>query len=292
MHQSILAFRKHRYLWLALLVTALCVTAYWIDNPQEPANGGTVLGYTLGTLGALLILWLAWYGVRKRRYASTAGTVQGWLSAHVYLGAALPVIVLLHSGFQFGYNVHTLAFVLMSLVIASGLFGVYVYLKYPQRLSENRGGANRSALIDELEDVDERSKRIASKLPPEFQELVSSGIGRLQLGESMWQRLRGRDLSQVLLKRGNDYAVVANPGQEAALDWLADQQARCREPETAAVIGELSALLRNKRRLLKPLAEDLRLQALLEVWLYVHIPLTTALLAALLVHILSVFVYW
>jgi len=218
--------------------------------------------------------------------------VQGWLSAHVYLGAALPVIVLLHSGFQFGYNVHTLAFVLMSLVIARGLFGVYVYLKYPQSLSENRGGANRSALIDELEDVDERSKRIASKLPPEFQELVSSGISRLQLGESMWQRLRGRDLSQVLLKRGNDYAVVANPGQEAALDWLADQQAKCREPETAAVIGELSALLRNKRRLLKPLTEDMRLQALLEVWLYAHVPLTAALLAALLVHILSVFVYW
>jgi len=292
MHQSMLAFRKRRYLWIALLLTALCVAAYWIDDPQEPANGGTVLGYTLGTLGALLILWLAWYGVRKRRYASTAGTVQGWLSAHVYLGTALPVIVLLHSGFQFGYNLHTIAFVLMSLIIASGLFGVYVYLKYPQRLSENRGGANRSALIDELEDVDERSKRIASKLPPEFQELVSSGISRLQLGESTWQRLRGRDLSQVLLKRGNDYAVVANPGQEAALDWLADQQAKCREPETAAVIGELSALLRNKRRLLKPLTEDMRLQALLEVWLYAHVPLTAALLAALLVHILSVFVYW
>ena len=41
----------------------------------------------------LLILWLLWYGVRKRRYASTSGTVQGWLSAHVYLGTALVVIV-------------------------------------------------------------------------------------------------------------------------------------------------------------------------------------------------------
>lgn len=292
MHQSILAFRQRRYLWFALLMTGLCVAAYWLHDPQEPANGGTMLGYTLGTVAALLILWLAWYGVRKRRYASTMGTVQGWLSAHVYLGTALPVIVLLHSGFQFGYNVHTLAFVLMALVVASGLFGVYVYLKYPQRLSENRGGANRSALVDELEDVDERSKRVAGKLPAEFQDMVSSSISRLQLGETMWQRLRGRDLSQVLLKRGDGHVVVPNPGQEAALDWLADQQARCREPETAAVIGELSALLRNKRRLLKPLTEDMRLQALLEVWLYAHVPLSAALLAALCVHIFSVFIYW
>ncbi|MDH4049827.1 MAG: hypothetical protein OEW68_16060 [Gammaproteobacteria bacterium] len=292
MHESILAFRKRRYLWLALLVSVVSIAAYWIDDPQEPANGGTVLGYALGTAGALLIVWLAWFGVRKRRYASTMGTVQGWLSAHVYLGLALVLVVLLHTGFQFGYNVHTAAFALMMLVVVSGLFGVYVYLKYPQRLSENRGGVNRSELIDQIEDVDTRSRRIARQLPAEFQELVSSGISRLQFGNSMWARLRARDLSQVLLKRGNDYAVVANPGQEAALDWLADQQSRCRDPAVAALIGELSGLLRNKRRLLKPLIEDFRMQAMLEIWLFVHVPLTAGLLVALLSHILAVFVYW
>jgi len=121
MHESILAFRKRRYLWLALGISLLAIVAYLLNDPQEPPNGGTVLGYTLGTIGALLILWLTWFGVRKRRYSSTRGTVQGWLSAHVYLGVALLVIVLLHAGFQFGVNVHTLAFVLMVLVIASGL---------------------------------------------------------------------------------------------------------------------------------------------------------------------------
>jgi hypothetical protein len=291
-HESILAFRKRRYLWIALLRSALCIAAYWIDDPQEPANGGTALGYALGILAALLIVWLSWFGIRKRRYSSTLGTVQGWLSAHVYLGMTLLLVVLLHSGFQFGYNIHTLAFLLMVLVIASGVFGVYVYMKYPERISENRGGANRSELIDQLEDIDQRSRRVARQLPAEFQELVSSGIGRLQLGGSTWARFRGRDQSQVLLKRGNDYAVVANPGQEAALDWLADQQSKCRDPALASVIGELSALLRNKRRLLKPLTEDMRLQALLEVWLLAHVPLTAGLLVAVLAHILTVFIYW
>lgn len=80
-------------------------------------------GYTLGTLGALIILVLLWLGVRKRQYLDAQGSLIGWLSAHVYLGLGLAVIVTLHSGFQLGWNVHSLAYVLMLAVIASGLYG-------------------------------------------------------------------------------------------------------------------------------------------------------------------------
>ena len=292
MQESILAFNKRRYLWVSLLISALAIIAYWINDPQEPANGGTSLGYTLGTVGALMILWFTGFGIRKRRYASTLGTVQGWLSAHVYLGIALVIIVLLHTGFQYGFNVHTLALALMMLVVASGLYGVFVYSKYPQRISENRDGANRSELVGQLGDIDRRSRRVAENLPQEFQELVSSGISRTLIGSSVWARLRGDDQSQVVLKRSDDLEIVANPGQEAALDWLAEQQSRSGDPETAATIGELSALIRNKRRLLKKLNEDMRLQATIEVWLYAHVPLTAGLLVALIVHITTVFMYW
>lgn len=292
MHESILAYRKRRYLWAAVIVAGLAVAAFWYHDPQEPPNGGTVLGYTLGTIAALLIVLLTWFGVRKRRYASTAGTVQGWLSAHVYLGLALPVIVLLHAGFQFGWNVHTLAFVLMVLVIASGLYGVFIYMRYPERMSENRGGASRPELFDQLEDLDNRSRRAAETLPEDFRELVASGISRTQLGNTLWTRLRGKDNSRVLLIADGQTRVVDNPGQEAALDWLADQQSRASDADSAATIGELSALLRNKRALLRQLREDLRLQAKMEIWLYLHVPLTAGLLMALAAHILTVFIYW
>jgi hypothetical protein len=36
----------------------------------------------------------------------------------------------------------------------------------------------------------------------------------------------------------------------------------------------------------------MRITAMLEVWLFIHIPATFALLAALTAHIVSVFVYW
>lgn len=289
MQTSILAFRSRRYLWAALALCAICIALYWIDDPQEPPNGGTLLGYALGTLGALMIGWLTWFGIRKRDYRSTSGTVQGWLSAHVYFGLALLVVVSLHSGFQFGWNIHTLAFALMVLVIASGLYGVFIYMRHPERLSENRGGASRSELLDQLDDIDRRSRRVAAKLPPIFQEFVTSGIQRTELGSTLWQRLQNEDRSRIQLPGAS--ATVDNKGQEAAMDWLAEQQSRA-DADSATVIAELSALLRNKRKLLRQVGEDLRLQAGLEIWLYAHVPLTAALLIALLVHIVTVFLYW
>ena len=292
MHESILAFRGKRYLWVSIGVAVIAILAYWFDDPQEPANGGTALGYALGTIGFGLILWLTWFGIRKRQYASTLGTVQGWLSAHVYLGMTLLIVVLLHSGFQFGYNVHTLAFALMVLVIVSGLYGVFVYIKYPRRLSENRGGANQSELYEQLDDIDNRSRRIAAGLGDDYDELVSSGISRTQLGSTLWSRLRARDESQIVLRDSGSSTVTPNAGQEAALDWLAERQSREQDSAIAATIGELSALLRNKRRLLRQLGEELRIQANLDIWLYAHVPLTAGLLMALFVHILTVFLYW
>jgi len=292
MQESILRYRRYRYFWMALALSVAAIAAYAINDPQEPPSGGTVLGYLLGSMGALMIIWLMWLGIRKRQYASTRGTVQGWLSAHVYFGLSLIIVVTLHTGFQFGANVHTLAYALMVLVVVSGIFGVSVYLKFPGRLSENRKDAGRPELLGQISDIDSRAKRVARGLPDEFSEMVVSGINRTAVGGSSWAQLSGRDASQVALPDKNNFVVIANPGQEAALDWLAEQQSKCSDPDTAARIAELSALLRNKRSLLQRLREDIRLQAILEVWLYVHVPLSVALVAAVLVHIFSVFIYW
>jgi hypothetical protein len=291
-HESILAFRGRRYLWAAIVILAASVTAYLLDDPQEPPNGGTLLGYVLGTLGAMLVVWLAWFGIRKRRYASTIGTVQGWLSAHVYVGLVLPIIVLLHAGFQLGANIHTLAFVLLLLVVCSGLYGVFIYMKYPQRVSANRSGASRPDLFAQLEDIDARSGRIAAALPVSFAALVQSGATRTQLGGTLWTRLRGLDDSTIVLPGKEQSAAITNAGQEAALDWLAEQQSRATDADATTRIAELSALLRNKRKLLRQIREDLRLQATMEVWLYLHVPLTAGLLVALAAHIVTVFLYW
>ena len=76
----------------------------------------------IGTIGALLILWLTCLGLRKRAITPGGWSLKAWTSAHVYLGLSLIVIGTLHTGFQLGWNVHTLAWSLMMIVIIIALF--------------------------------------------------------------------------------------------------------------------------------------------------------------------------
>jgi len=164
MQESILAYRRLRYLWVASALAAIAIIAYAFHAPSEPPNGGTWLGYTLGGIGAALILVLAAFGRRKRAYSSRLGSVQGWLSAHVYLGIALVVIVTLHAGFQFGWNVHTLSYVLTCVVAGSGVVGVWFYLRYPGLMSQNRAAQTRDQMLAELADLDRLCARQAAAL--------------------------------------------------------------------------------------------------------------------------------
>ncbi len=110
---------------------------------REPKSGGTWLGYTLGTIGALLIVYLAWYGVRRRTFGA-GGSATGWLSAHVYFGFALMLVATLHCGFQFGWNVHTACYALLVLIVLSGAWGIYAYAKYPSLIIKQRGNVSRA----------------------------------------------------------------------------------------------------------------------------------------------------
>jgi hypothetical protein len=289
MHQSFVTYAGGRWFWIT---TALCLVSIglyaWHDLP-EPANGGTWLGYTLGTIGAVLIVWLIYLGRRKRDYASSFGSVQGWTSAHVYLGTGLIVIATLHTGFQFGLNVHTLAYVLMMIVILSGFFGVWVYLRYPVLLSENTGGKTRGDLYREIAEIDKQILRQSERLGGELRTTVASAIDRTEVGGGMVSQLRARDRSEVVLPGGG---TVANTDQQPIIDFVVDRLAQTSHREQAALLREISNQLGARGRLLRRVRRDVQIQGLLRVWLFVHVPIAFACLAALIVHVVSVFLYW
>jgi hypothetical protein len=85
---------------------------------------------------------------------------------------------------------------------------------------------------------------------------------------------------------------VANADQQATLAWLGDRLARSTDGGQGARIQDLLTLQGARRATLARLRDDLRLQAWVEVWLFVHVPVTFALLAALIAHVFSVFIYW
>ena len=193
MHTSLLVFRNFRYLKLALLVTLVAVGLFLFHEPLGKPNGGTWLGYSLGVLSLALILWLAWFGIRKRQYGSGRMSLEGWASAHVYMGSALLVIATLHTGFEFSINVHTLAYVLMLFVIGSGFFGLYAYLRYPRLRTENRGDATLGDVWELVAGMSRECLSIGRDLNDEVFALVEEADQNTQLGGSVWRQLAGYD---------------------------------------------------------------------------------------------------
>jgi hypothetical protein len=295
MRESLLSWQRYRYLhWSVLLGVAsiLLFVSQAADGPQ-PANGGTWQGYVLGTVGALLIVWLSVLGLRKRRYSSTMGTVQGWTSAHVYLGTVLLLVATLHCAAQFGWNVHTLAYVLMCLVIATGLYGLYAYMHIPNGLSRNNAGKDRQAWLEELAAVDDGIRKAMERCDANLQTLVLSALSLTRLGGGVVDQLLARDRCRVRpLGADTDGKTVRNRDQGVVIDTLSRLIPDARKQSEAEVLNELLALFGRRQVILQRLRRDIRYRALLKIWLYFHIPLTVSLWVALGIHILSVFIYW
>ncbi len=223
-HQSLLAYAKYRWAKIAFVVIAAAIAAYAFDRSPHGHYGGSALGYTLGTIGVLLIAWLTWFGVRKRRYGSTAGTLLGWLSAHVYLGVSLLVIATLHAAFEVGWNVHTLAYALMVAVILSGFYGVYAYLRHPRGITDVLGDDTQESLLLKIADLDRQMRTLALSLPDAVNRLVLAAAQGTRIGGGFWAQLSGSG-GQCPTDGGGHGAAVGRqdaarqrrPGKPAAL---------------------------------------------------------------------------
>jgi len=273
LHEGFLRHARWRWARISAIISIIAIVVYLIDDPKPRPDGGTIYGYTLGTIGALLILWLTALGVRKRHMTSGRWSLKAWVSAHVWLGLSLLVIATLHTGFHFGWNVHTLAYGLMIVVIASGLFGITAYATLPARLSENRGELTETQMLEALRSIDRQIHEAAQPLSGASAALVLAALDEDVFSRNLWRRLRASDLH--------------GPTAAARATLQANDRSVPRE-----TVRRLQALLGEKQALLAQVARHLRIRALLEVWLYLHVPLTIALIAALIAHIVSVFFYW
>ena len=293
-HQSLLRYRGARYLWWSLGLVIACWALYFTQGRLQPASGGTWQGYVLGTIGALLIVWLALLGIRKRRYRSTTGSVQGWASAHIYLGTGLIVIATLHCAAQFGWNIHTLAYALMCIVIVSGFYGVFTYLTHPASIARNREGGIRAQLFAELFDLDRQARALAKKCDAAVTLAVDSSIERTAIGGTASAQIFGLDRSWFMRSavRGGTATLTGNKDQQPAIDFVAERLPRADKSAEAANLQQLVVILCRRQAVLRRIRRDVRLQGLLKAWLYLHVPLTIALIGALIAHILSTFLYW
>uniref|UniRef100_UPI0010FA5A5E hypothetical protein n=1 Tax=Parerythrobacter lutipelagi TaxID=1964208 RepID=UPI0010FA5A5E len=269
-HESFLAHKSFRWLKIALAVSLIVVLSYFLVDVEPRHNGGSWYGYTLGTIGVLLILWLSLLGIRKRKMTEKYFSLKGWTSAHVYLGIALSVIGTWHTGFQLGWNVHTLAWALMMLVIVSGVYGIVVYSVLPRSLSNNRREMTREQMVEGLEALDRQLETAAQPLDRDLTDKVIVALGQDVFKAGFIARLTGK------------YPRCATRKAVRAFDTAGQSEAE----------EKVRSLLARRQAQLEQIRRHMRYKALLEVWLFIHIPATILLIAALSAHVVSVFYYW
>ena len=276
LHTSFLSHRGFLWAKIALFLSLTTLVGYWLIDVSPRHNGGSWYGYTLGTIGLLIILWLTLLGVRKRAMTTGSWSLKAWTSAHVYLGLSLAVIGTLHSGFQLGWNVHTLAWALMMLVIVSGIWGITVYATLPSALSNNREERTQAQMLEDIRSLDRQLYDAAQPLLPADAATVRSSLDQDPFAGSLLARLTGR------------YPRCATTRAQASIRTHTGQH-----PDFGTdPLEKIDNLLGRKSAALTRLRRHLKLKALLEVWLYFHVPLTFALIAALGAHVVSVFFYW
>ena len=274
-HESFLIYRGLKFFWYAIALVFISIVLYIMHNPLVEPNGGSWLGYTLGVISAVLVLWLTWFGIRKRQYALSATKLKVWLSAHIYLGLALVVTATLHSGFQIGWNIHSIAYVFMLLTVLSGVIGVYIYARYPKLMTKNRAGLSLDEMMGQISELDQDILKAGQQLPEEINTALFNAATKTSIGGNIIEKLYPKNINCPTLEARN---LIEKKFADMG---LRDQN-----------ISKVIALLAKKTKLLRRARRDVQIKVILRIWLFFHIPLAIGLLAALFSHILSVFFYW
>ena len=270
--RSFLEYENYRYLKIAVGVLALSLVAYIATDPPGGRSGRSWTGLALGTVSAGTVFWLMWLGIRKRSYASRGAPVRGWVSAHVYLGTGLLLLVPLHSAFEFGMNVHSLAFVLLCIVIFSGMLGVAFYALVPTSMTRNRNNITLDAMLGRIAEIDSECRIVAEGLPDYYAQAVVMSIDETTIGGTFRAQLSGTDPHC-----GTTRALKRLRSSDVELTTEAKTQER-----------KLVELIARKELLLKQIRRDVRYKDMLDLWLVVHVPVGFATCAAVVAHVFAV----
>ena len=85
---------------------------------------------------------------------------------------------------------------------------------------------------------------------------------------------------------------MPNFDNHALIEQLAEMRLAASDEGKRAILQSLLECAGAKTALLQRLRRETKLAAMLRIWLYIHVPVCCALLAALLTHVLTVFLYW
>lgn len=255
---------------LALLVIALVTLFGWHAMSQPGFSSGSRTGYNMGLAGAVLMLILFLYPLRKHvRWLSGAGPLREWLNFHMLLGICGPLLIMFHSRFHIGSANAAIAMASMLVVAGSGIIGRFIYTRIHHELRGSKMAALelRVALADALARIEGgRSLPARAKFILEGYESHAERVPRGIPGRTLQFLLIGirRHVASVRIHR--------RLRQHPDAHWIASQ-----------IDGYLAGLQR--------VAQFSVYERLFSLWHLFHIPLVVLLTLSAVFHVVAVHMY-
>jgi cytochrome b561 len=257
-----------------ILLIAFTASFVWYAQREFP-HGGSRLGLIYGSVGFFLCFLLAFFGIRKRWYRSTFGTVEQWMQSHIYLGILVLVILLFHTGGRFNDKVAVTTLILVAIVVASGVLGAILYVTVPRLLTDVESNLTVGEISEQLNQLGKQMARIASGRSSPFQRIYEQLIREFAPGWLAGWRLLFARMRKVKSPAAGDWANLLSLVQK-------DEQEELRQ---------MLVVSRQRKELLIRLIYQQRYKNVLEFWLYIHIPFTILLLLFAILHVAAVFYY-
>lgn len=234
------------------------------------------LGYALGIIGASLMLALMLYPMRKNlRFMRSWGPVRHWFRLHMVLGVIGPLCILFHCNFSLGAVNSNMALLCMSMMVASGLVGRYIYTRIHYGLYGERAN---------LQDL-QRSQLIEAALLREDEARHGSAAARAIVAEL--QALEAF-VAPPRTPLGGLWRVVSFAIRSRRVHWRL--RARLRQlPTVAAADAErLAAHAESHLETLRRIAGFSFFERLFSMWHALHLPIFFMLVVTGLVHVWAV----
>jgi hypothetical protein len=293
--------------WSALLaVIAVATYVPYVMWSLNGPSGGSWPGLIYGIVGAALMLYAGLLSLRKKVPTWRIGRAETWMRGHIWLGLVSLLLILFHSGFRFGGSLTTMLMILFIIIIASGVGGLVLQQFLPRMMMLQIPAETIYEQIDHVieqlrAETDALIESVCGPLSIEGVELAGSAISSTRLkGEG---KVKGKVVKSKAKRESDEPIPGSEPLKELYLtearpflDLKPNRSTRLGTPSQAAAtfdhlrtilpvelhetVNDLAAACEERRQL----ALQARLHRWLHGWLFVHVPLSMAVLVLAIVH--------
>ena len=272
-----------------IFVYALLALLVWVARQislLKLFKAGDDVGYWLGVAGAVMMLLLFSYSLRKHlHFMQRWGPVKGWMVAHMMLGIGGPLLILVHSGFEFGSLNAGVALYSMITVALSGVVGRFIYARV------NRGLYGELASLSDLKvraGLEQEGARSRLSFAPAVEKTLLEFAQGERASPPGWATHMRRSFllpwTQWLVYLRCAHLLNEPSARLAArLGWDADKISEHRRLARKLVRRYLNAEVK--------VAQFGAFEWMLAAWHIAHIPFVFLLVISTLVHIFAVHAY-